>query len=78
MDWDKLQEEARGLIPPRDLELSSCWVGVLHHDKDPQERHTQDDFLWMIGRGVSLLFLYSSLRADSDLPAENKPSENTR
>jgi hypothetical protein len=78
MDWAILQEEVRGLIPPRELEPSSCWVGVLHHDKDPQKRLTQDDFLWMIGRGVSLLFLYSSFRADSDLPAENKSPENTR
>jgi hypothetical protein len=45
MDWGKLQEEARGLIPPRELEPSSCWVGVLHHNKDPQERLTQDNLL---------------------------------
>jgi GTPase SAR1 family protein len=62
MDWEKLQEEVRGLIPPRELEASSCWVGVLHHDKDPQECLTQNDFLWMIGRGVSFPFLYSNLR----------------
>jgi hypothetical protein len=63
MDWNKLQEEARALLPSRELEPSSCWVGVLHHDKDLSECLTQNDFLWMIGRGVSFQSFYHTLSA---------------
>ncbi|KAH6642388.1 hypothetical protein C7974DRAFT_420684 [Boeremia exigua] len=49
MDWDDFEQRAGRAIPDRPLGPRRCWIGVLLHDKDPQQPLHELDFQWMIG-----------------------------
>jgi hypothetical protein len=49
MDWDDFQARARRVIPAREIKAKRSWIGVLSHEKAPQDGLDQNDFTWMIG-----------------------------
>jgi hypothetical protein len=57
MTWDDLKARARSVVPAQELKAKRCWIGVLCHDKAPQDHFEELDFVWMIGHGVSTSFL---------------------
>jgi hypothetical protein len=54
-DWDDFQVRARRAVPQQELKPKRCWVGVLSHEKAPQDQFTETDFVWMIGHPVSVV-----------------------
>ena len=35
--WDTFERKAAQATPPEPLSAKRCWIGVLPHDRDPQE-----------------------------------------
>jgi hypothetical protein len=55
MDWDDFQVRARRIVPQQELKPKRCWIGVLSHEKAPQDELTETDFVWMLGHHVSVV-----------------------
>jgi hypothetical protein len=51
-DWDDLHRRARNVIPRRELKARRCWIGVLSHEKAPEDELEETDFIWMMGHSV--------------------------
>jgi hypothetical protein len=53
MNWDEFEVRVRSSIPQQELKPKRCWIGVLSHEKAPQDHLLESDFVWMIGHSVS-------------------------
>ncbi|CAO2648594.1 Nn.00g078610.m01.CDS01 [Neocucurbitaria sp. VM-36] len=61
MDWTDFQQRARAVIPEQELKPKRCWIGVLSHEKGPEELLEERDFVWMIGHSkIALQKIYQT------------------
>jgi hypothetical protein len=54
MDWDALHLKAKNALPQQDLPAKRYWIGVLIHDRSPDQQLQEGDFVWMKAHAVSL------------------------
>ncbi|KAH9882765.1 hypothetical protein J1614_000131 [Plenodomus biglobosus] len=52
-DWAEFQQKADSVVPAKELKPKRCWIGVLSHEKRPNDRLSESDFVWMIGHSMS-------------------------
>jgi hypothetical protein len=52
MAWDALHAKAKGVLPNLEIPAKRYWIGVLHHDKSPEEQLSESDFQWMKAHAV--------------------------
>ncbi|KAH3977063.1 hypothetical protein HBI56_016220 [Parastagonospora nodorum] len=48
-DWEEFEARARRAIPAQYLKPKRCWIGVLSHEKAPEDVFDELDFVWMVG-----------------------------
>jgi hypothetical protein len=53
-DWQDFEARAKRVRPQQELKPKRCLVGVLSHEKGPQDTLEELDFVWMIGHSVSI------------------------
>jgi hypothetical protein len=51
-DWEEFEARARRAIPAQYLKPKRCWIGVLSHEKAPEDVFDELDFVWMVGHAV--------------------------
>ena len=49
MNWEDFEARAKRVVPSQELKAKRCWIGVLNHEKRPEEPLEELDFIWMIG-----------------------------
>lgn len=51
-NWEEFEARARRAIPAQDLKPKRCWIGVLSHERTPEDVFDELDFVWMVGHAV--------------------------
>ncbi|KAH7392794.1 hypothetical protein BKA66DRAFT_567533 [Pyrenochaeta sp. MPI-SDFR-AT-0127] len=68
MDWNDFQQRARAVLPQQELKPRRCWIGVLSHEKGPEEPLQELDFIWMIGHSkISIQKIYETYQKRHDM-----------
>ncbi|KAF1918117.1 hypothetical protein BDU57DRAFT_572044 [Ampelomyces quisqualis] len=74
MDWDDFEARARTVIPRQELKPRRCWIGVLSHEKTPQDAFGELDFVWMIGH-LKVYETYQSRHTDVQFQLKFKDAQ---
>lgn len=49
MDWNDFEAKATQVLPQQELKPKRCWIGVLTHEKSPEDNLVETDFVCKLG-----------------------------